>query len=54
MLKQSFNHESVTMEKRRIKASEFYEWLFDTIARLSVEGNRTILPQVNEQKVGVN
>jgi hypothetical protein len=42
------------MPKRRVKASEFYEWLLDNIARLHVEGNRTILQQVNDQRVGVN
>lgn len=34
------------MEKRRITASEFHVWLIDTIARLSVEGNKGALSLV--------
>lgn len=37
------------MPKRRIKASEFYEWLIDTVARLSVEGNGKALQEIQGQ-----
>ncbi len=38
------------MEKRRIKASEFYEWLVDTVARLSVEGNGKAVQEIQTQR----
>ena len=38
------------MPKRRIKASEFYEWLVDTVARLSVEGDGKALHEIQTQR----
>ncbi len=42
------------MEKRRVKASEFYEWLFDTIARMVVEGDGKALVEMGRSETRTN